>query len=81
MGNRDLEEKQEREFAERVATALDVSVDQLDKLEWSLDENVGNDGTVYGYVITFEETDDAETQAFLDRLTGGKGWVQIGHPL
>jgi hypothetical protein len=81
MSNRDFEERQERDLAERVATSLDISVHQLDELDWSIDENTGNDGTVYGYVITFEKSDDPATQAFIDGLTDRMGWVQVSAQL
>lgn len=78
MNSRGLEDRQEREFAERLATQLDLTPEQLDELDWSIDENVGNDGTVYGYVVTFEKTGDPVAQAIIDRLTDRRGWIQIG---
>ena len=78
MSNRQLEERQEREFVERLAARLDLSLGQMEELDWSLDENVGNDGAVYGYVITFRESDDVAVQSLVDRLTDGQGWIQIG---
>lgn len=78
MSNRQLEERQEREFAERVASALDLVPHQLDELEWNIDELTGNDGELHGYTITFQKSDDPVCQEIIDRLTDRMGWVQIG---
>ena len=55
MSNRQLEERQERERDETVAKALGMTVEALTDRGYDLDENVGNDGTVYGYVVTFHD--------------------------
>jgi len=53
MSNRQLEERAEREQAQAVARALGISVEDLDEQDWSVDEDVGNDDVVLGYVVTF----------------------------
>ena len=52
MSSRELEDRQERERTTAVARALGMPVDELEDQEWSIDENVGHDGAVYGYVVT-----------------------------
>lgn len=55
MSSRQLEERQERELDEAVAKALGMSVDELHERGYSIDENVGNDGTVYSHIVTFDD--------------------------
>ena len=53
MSSRQLGERQERERDEAVASALGISVKELLDRGYDLDENVGNDGTVYSCIVTF----------------------------
>lgn len=62
MSSRQLEERQERERLEAIAKALGMSVDELEAQEWSIDENVGNDGTIYSHVVTLEDGRTAHIQ-------------------
>ncbi|MBV9882199.1 MAG: hypothetical protein JO276_04245 [Sphingomonadaceae bacterium] len=55
MSNRELEERAERQQTEAVARALGISVEDLEEQDWSIDEDVGNDGAVHGYVVTFAD--------------------------
>ena len=55
MSNRQLEEQQERQRDEAVAAALGISVETLLERGYSVDENVGNDGTVYSHIVTFDD--------------------------
>lgn len=56
MSNRQLEERKEREQAEAVAQALGITVDELDELDWSIEEVVSDDGLVYGYDVSLGES-------------------------
>ena len=55
MSNRQLEEQQERDQAEAVASALGISVDELDQLDWSIEPVTSDDGIVYGYDVSLGE--------------------------
>lgn len=54
MSKRQLEEWQEREQAQAVARAIGMPFEELVDQDWSIAADVGNDGTVYGYVVTLE---------------------------
>lgn len=81
MSSKQLEERRERELIALVATKLDLSVHQLEELDWDLDEDVGNDGTVYGYTVTFRPSRDPDAQDLIDRVTDRQGRVQFGPDL
>ncbi len=53
------EERQEREFAQQIADALGIALDDLDDTQWEVDENASDDGVVYGYVVNFAEGSSA----------------------
>jgi hypothetical protein len=55
MSNRQLDEQQERDQAQAVAIALGISLDDLDQLDWSIDEITSEDGVVYGYDVYLGE--------------------------
>lgn len=55
MSNRQLEEQQEQERDRAVAKALGITVEALEERGYTLDENVGNDGTLYGYIVAFDD--------------------------
>ena len=73
-----MEDRRDSDWIERVASALGLVPHQLDGIEWSIDENAGNDGTVYGYIVTFEKSDDAATNEWISQITGGLGFKNIG---
>jgi hypothetical protein len=79
MSNRQLEERQEREYAAKVAAALGISVEDLDRLEWSIDES-GSDGAVHGYNVNFDEGSDPAILAKIEGLVHGR-WIRIGPEL
>ena len=79
MSSRQLEEQQERRFNAWVAEELGLSLDELEGLDWSIDESDGNDGAVYGHIITFDDGSDPDILAKIDGLQDGR-WVQIGFP-
>lgn len=49
-----LEDQAEERQTEAVASALGMSVDDLNSQEWSLEENASDDGLVYSYIVTLE---------------------------
>jgi hypothetical protein len=77
MSNDLLEERQEREQAEAIAKALGISIDDLDKLDWTIEAHASDEGTLYGYNIYFGETSDRDVLAQIKGLNHGR-WVRIG---
>lgn len=77
MSNAQLEERQEREFAQQVADALGITLDDLDDTEWEVEENASDDGVVYGYVVNFAEGSSLEVLGKIKGLQHGR-WIQIG---
>ena len=55
MSNRQMEDQIEQEQEKAIAQALGISVEELDERGYSIDENVGNDGTIYSYIVTFDD--------------------------
>ena len=55
MSSRQLEELLEEKRDKAVAKQLGISVSELDRRGYTLDENVGNDGVVYSYIVTFDD--------------------------
>lgn len=76
MSNRQLEDQQERRQAEVVAKALGISRDELDRLEWRIEENASDDGALYGHDIYFEEGSDEDVLAKLGTAVGE--FIRIG---
>ncbi|WP_029083881.1 MULTISPECIES: hypothetical protein [unclassified Bradyrhizobium] len=72
-----LEERHEREQAEAVASALGISTDELDELDWRLEPHESDDGLLYGHNVYFGEGSDPEILKRIDGLVNGK-WVRIG---
>ncbi len=76
MSNRQLEEQQERRQAESVAEALGITVDELDQLEWRIEENTSDDGALYGNDIYFEEGSDEGVLTKLGTAVGE--YIRVG---
>lgn len=49
-----IDDVQEIQATQRIASALGLSFEELDNQQWSIDEDVGNDGSTYGYIVTLE---------------------------
>lgn len=49
-----LDEAREDHFTRKVAMAIGMPYEELDRQDWSIDSDVGNDGTTYGYIVTLE---------------------------
>lgn len=77
-GNR-WDDRHERRQAEWAASELGITVEELEVLDWSIHENDGNDGAVYGYRVEFGKGSDPEVLAKIDGLQNGL-WVNIGFP-
>lgn len=76
MSNRQLEQQQERRQAERVAEALGITVDDLDQLEWRVEESTSDEGALYGHDIYFEEGSDDDVLAKLGTAVGD--FIRVG---
>ncbi len=72
-----LEDRQDREQAEAVASALGISADELDQLDWRLEPHQSNDGLLYGHNVYFGKSSDAEILKRVRGLVNGE-WVRIG---
>jgi hypothetical protein len=77
MMERAMEERQEREQAEKIAAALGISAGDLEGLEWTIEDHTSSDGLLYGHNVYFGEGSDPEILKRIDGLTDGK-WVRIG---
>jgi hypothetical protein len=71
------EERQEREQVKAVASALGISADELDELDWRIETNESTDGLLYGHNVYFGEGSDPEILKRIDGLVDGR-WVRIG---
>jgi hypothetical protein len=77
MSNTQLGERQEREQAEAIAAALGITADELEGLDWTIDDHASDDGLVYGHNIYFGENSDPDVLARINGLIDGR-WVRIG---
>jgi hypothetical protein len=67
MSCRQLEEQMEFEGSEQLASILGLSIDELQELDYQISPNESNDGLIYEYVVTFE---DSSPQNILDKIDG-----------
>ncbi len=72
MNSRLLEDRQEREQAEIVASVLGISVNDLSKLEWDLTINESDDGVVYSHRVYFREGSDQKILRKIANLIDGE---------
>lgn len=72
MSNRQLEEQQELQGNQLLATALGLSINELEQLDYEISSNESNDGLVYEYVISFDEFCSKAILDKVDGLTSGK---------
>jgi hypothetical protein len=72
-----LEERQERQQAEAVASALGILVDELERLDWTIENHASDDGVLYGHNVYFANGSDPEILGRIPGLTDGR-WVRIG---
>lgn len=76
MSSRELEDRDESDQHEAVANALGISVDDLDQLDWRLEDHVSDDGLLYGHNVYFGEGADPDILAKVGGLNNGE-WVRI----
>lgn len=77
MSSRQMEDRQEQQYAQKVASVLGISIDDLNVLVWEIDENTTEDGGFTGYNITFAEGSDPEILAQIAGLVDGR-WIRVG---
>ncbi|WP_027556336.1 hypothetical protein [Bradyrhizobium sp. Cp5.3] len=65
MSSRQLEDEYDREEAEAIAAALDLTPDELNEIEYVIHEIANDDGLVYGYGVEIKE---GAPQHILDKL-------------
>lgn len=78
MSSRQLEEQAERKFETWVAGQLGLTTEDLERLQWSHDEDTLRDGTPTGLVITFDEDSDPDLLARIRNIDNHQ--VRIGFP-
>jgi hypothetical protein len=76
MSNSQLEDRLEREHTEAVASALGISADELDELDWRIESHESDDGLLYGHNVYFGEGSDPEILKRIGGLVDGR-WVRI----
>jgi len=72
MSNSQLEDRDEQEFADAVAAALRINVDELDRLDWSIEESTSDDGLIYGYTVTIGDDSDPEILSKIGGIRSGR---------
>lgn len=72
MSNRQLEEQAERDSDQKVATYLGLTYDEYLYLQPSVEEMAGDDGLIYGYLVTFETPVPADLAAKMSGLNDGE---------
>jgi hypothetical protein len=70
MGSRELEDRQERQHLEWVASQLGITPEELADQNWSSDQDVSDDGDIYGYNVPFGEGSNPEVLAKIGGLQG-----------
>ena len=69
MSSRELEEKMELEAEEQLASALGLSIEELDELDYEIHTNESNDGLIYEYVVHISESSPSEILSKIDGLS------------
>lgn len=67
MSSGQLDDECDREEAEAIAAALDLTPDELNEIEYTINEIANDDGLVYAYGVEIKE---GAPQHILDRLAG-----------
>lgn len=67
MSSRQLEEQMELEGSKQLASILGLSIDDLLELDYQISPNESNDGLIYEYVVSFN---DSSPQNILDKING-----------
>lgn len=61
-----------------VALACNLTYDEVETLDFHIDENDSDNGCVYGHIVEFSDSNDPEIMAKIDCLDGGLS-LNIGH--
>lgn len=77
MGSWQLEEKTEEQQAQAVASELGISREDLDLLDWEIEEDRSSEGLLYGHIIHFRDTSHDAILSGIKGLVGGNS-VRIG---
>jgi hypothetical protein len=77
MSSRELEDRYDNDQHEAVANALGNSTEDLEQLDWRLDDHESDDGLLYGHNVYFGEGSDPVILEKIDGLNNGE-WVRIG---
>ncbi|WP_316227766.1 hypothetical protein [Bradyrhizobium sp. SZCCHNR3015] len=70
-------EQGEPDRDEALATALGITIEELDELDWRLEDHTSKDGLLYGHNVYFGESSDPEVLKKIGGLVNGE-WVRIG---
>jgi hypothetical protein len=76
LKRRELQERRARKIVEDLARALDVSPDEVERVDYRIDPQRDDDGTINGFIIYFWDA-EPEFLAKIDGLVNGR-WVRIG---
>jgi hypothetical protein len=69
MSSRELEERMQLETEKQLASALGLSTEELEQLEYEISTNESDEGLVYEYVVHFVESSPAEILSKIDGLS------------
>jgi len=72
-----LDDRQEREQLEAVASELGISADELAELDWTIEPHTSADGLVYGNNVNFGENSNPDILVRIKGLMPGR-WIRIG---
>lgn len=72
MSNRQLEEQMERDSDQKVAKFLGLTYEEYVYLAPSVEEMTGDDGLIYGYLVTFEIPVPTDLAAKIRGLNDGE---------
>jgi hypothetical protein len=81
VSSRELEDRQERELIVWVASELGISVEELTRQDFDVDEIAGNDGAVYRYRVTFGEDSDPQVLERSHAFTTAAGRISAFRPI
>ncbi|MEY9181842.1 MULTISPECIES: hypothetical protein [Bradyrhizobium] len=65
MSSRQLKDEYDAQEAEAIAAALDLTLDELNQIEYTINEIANDDGLVYAYGVEIKE---GAPQYILDKL-------------
>ena len=72
----DIAERSEQKVAAKIADVLDISVDELDEVDWEVEADKNKDGFIYGYYVNFTSDSNPE---ILERIGAEHDTVYLDH--